>query len=137
MTSERVEHPSWYVREGIECMVIVQNFCFTIGNSIKYLWRAGSKPEEGMTMEDKAEEDIRKAKYYLERWMEYPTFATCNLDISHNDMCSEFAKIKPSGNVEQCLHDLVELGVYPYISRNNLSKTIRACIDMLNKEING
>ncbi len=137
MERERVEHPSWYIREGIECMVIVRNFCFTIGNSIKYLWRAGSKPEEGMTMEEKSKEDIRKAKYYLERWLEYPTDATCKLDISHYDMCAEFAKIKPSGNVAQCLHDLVELGTFPYISRSDMSKLIRGCIDMLNKEING
>lgn len=48
------EHPS-----GIECIQITEHMGFCLGNAVKYIWRADLKND--------AIEDLRKAKWYLER----------------------------------------------------------------------
>ena len=47
-------HPS-----GVECIEITANMSFCIGNAFKYIWRADIKGN--------ATEDLRKARWYLER----------------------------------------------------------------------
>jgi hypothetical protein len=47
-------HPS-----GVECIEVTEHFNFNLGNSIKYLWRAGLKGD--------ALEDLQKARYYVDR----------------------------------------------------------------------
>lgn len=57
-----VNHPSHYCNiDGIECIDVAEHFNFNIGNAIKYLWRAGLKAE------DRYEEDLRKAIWYIKR----------------------------------------------------------------------
>lgn len=51
------QHPS-----GVEAIEITEHFNFCLGNAIKYVWRAGLKGE--------ALEDLRKARYYIEREIE-------------------------------------------------------------------
>lgn len=46
-------HPS-----GVECIQITEHMNFTLGNAIKYIWRADLK--NGV-------EDLKKAIWYLER----------------------------------------------------------------------
>lgn len=53
-------HPS-----GIECIDIARHYCFSIGNAIKYLWRAGLKKEQGKTDRQKEIEDLQKAVWYI------------------------------------------------------------------------
>lgn len=53
-------HPS-----GYECIEITRHYCFSIGNAIKYLWRAGLKHEEGMEDKQKEIEDLKKAIWYI------------------------------------------------------------------------
>lgn len=53
-------HPS-----GVECIDITRHYCFSIGNAIKYLWRAGLKTEEGIQDREKEIEDLRKAIWYI------------------------------------------------------------------------
>lgn len=48
------EHPS-----GVECIDITEHLTFCLGNTIKYIWRAGQK---GATLED-----LKKARWYLDR----------------------------------------------------------------------
>lgn len=63
---EKVEHPSHYNGiPGIECIDVVRHMNFNIGNSIKYLWRAGLKNEEGYTNQEKEIEDLKKAIWYI------------------------------------------------------------------------
>jgi hypothetical protein len=52
--SHYTQHPS-----GIECITITEHFGFNVGCAIKYLWRAGLKGD--------AVEDLRKARWYVER----------------------------------------------------------------------
>lgn len=55
-----VNRPTHYTshRSGVECIKITEHMNFTLGNAIKYIWRADLK---GGT------EDLKKAIWYLER----------------------------------------------------------------------
>lgn len=57
---DMVNHPPHYTQHpsGVECIQITEHMSFTIGNAMKYLWRADLK--NGL-------EDLEKAKWYIER----------------------------------------------------------------------
>lgn len=63
-----VNHPLHYNSHpsGIECIEIARHYCFSIGNAIKYLWRAGLKQEVGKSDVTKEIEDLEKAKWYID-----------------------------------------------------------------------
>lgn len=62
-----IQHQDYYkTKSGLECIDVAQEFDFNLGNAIKYIWRAGKKFENGMSMRDKAIEDLRKAKVYID-----------------------------------------------------------------------
>ena len=69
---DNVDHPSHYTNgpkcpkcgETIECITITEIQSFARGNAMKYLWRAGAKDPE------KEVEDLKKAKWYIEREIE-------------------------------------------------------------------
>jgi len=62
---DNVNYPKHYTSHpsGIECIQITEHMSFTIGNAIKYLWRADLKH----AVADGGIEDLRKAKFYIER----------------------------------------------------------------------
>lgn len=64
---DNVNHPKWYTQHpsGIECIEITRHYCFSIGNAIKYLWRAGLKVDVGLTDKQKEIEDLNKAIWYI------------------------------------------------------------------------
>lgn len=57
-----VEHPKHYTSHpsGIECIQITEHMGFNLGNAVKYIWRADLKHDDAL-------EDLRKAKWYIER----------------------------------------------------------------------
>lgn len=59
--SDPVNHPQHYNAHpsGVECIQVTEHMNFCIGNAVKYLWRAGLKGD--------ALEDLKKAKFYVER----------------------------------------------------------------------
>ena len=65
--TDNVKHPAHYTSHpsGIECIEVVRHYCFSIGNAIKYLWRAGLKKEQGIDEIDKEIEDLKKAIWYI------------------------------------------------------------------------
>lgn len=65
---EQVNHPKHYNRHpaGIECIDIIRHYTCDIANAIKYLWRAGLKPEMGKEDAEKEIEDLKKALWYIE-----------------------------------------------------------------------
>ena len=65
-TKDRI-NPDYYKKHpsGVECIDITRHYCFSIGNAIKYLWRAGLKTEEGLQDREKEIEDLRKAIWYI------------------------------------------------------------------------
>lgn len=64
---DNVNHPKWYTQHpsGVECIEITRHYCFSIGNAIKYLWRAGLKKEMGLEDVEKEKEDLKKAIWYI------------------------------------------------------------------------
>ena len=66
--SNNVSHPSHYNAHpaGIECIDVIRHYVCDIANAIKYLWRAGLKPEQGMDDAEKEIEDLKKALFYID-----------------------------------------------------------------------
>jgi hypothetical protein len=60
-----VNHPSHYTEHpsGVECIQITEHMNFCLGNAVKYIWRAGLK-------NDNAIEDLKKARWYVDRELE-------------------------------------------------------------------
>lgn len=71
---EQVNHPAHYswLKDicGIEPIDICRHLDFNCGNAVKYILRAGKKTETGISDKDKAKEDIRKAIFYLQDYLE-------------------------------------------------------------------
>lgn len=66
-SKDNVNHPNHYTKHpsGVECIDIVRHYCFSVGNAIKYLWRAGLKGDAYMTPKEKEIEDLNKAIWYI------------------------------------------------------------------------
>ena len=66
--SNNVQHPQHYNAHpaGIECIEVIRHYTCDIANAIKYLWRAGLKPEQGMDDAEKEIEDLKKALFYID-----------------------------------------------------------------------
>lgn len=69
---EKVNHPNHYNKGGIEAIDVIEawDLGFCLGNTVKYISRAGEKAEAGMTIEEKTLEDLKKAAWYLSREIE-------------------------------------------------------------------
>ena len=61
ITVDQVNHPEHYISHpsGIEAIQITRHMNFNLGNSIKYIWRAGLKDES------KTIQDLEKAIFYI------------------------------------------------------------------------
>lgn len=95
---EQVNHPRHYNArpDGLECIDVIRHYVFNIGCAIKYLWRAGLKPEPGKMCAEKEIEDLEKAIWYIVDEL----YLGIDLDgfagmIREND-----------GELEEMLHDL-------------------------------
>lgn len=83
MNQDSVNHPSHYGGEENPYEVIkvidAWNLPFTLGNSVKYIARAGKKNP------DKTIEDLKKAKWYIEHEIKKLEFAkTEDQNLTHN-----------------------------------------------------
>lgn len=67
IVEDNVNHPKHYTSHpsGIECIEITRHYCFSIGNAIKYLWRAGLKKDASLEDKQKEIEDLEKAIWYI------------------------------------------------------------------------
>lgn len=67
---DNVNHPPHYTwlkdKCGIEVIDITRHMDFDLGNVVKYVLRQGLKSEEGMSNMEKAIEDLKKARWYLD-----------------------------------------------------------------------
>lgn len=59
--SDPINHPTHYTSHpsGVECITITEHMSFTLGNAVKYIWRADLKAD--------ALEDLKKARFYIDR----------------------------------------------------------------------
>ena len=67
---DNVNHPPHYTwlkdKCGIEVIDITRHMDSDLGNVVKYVLRQGLKSEEGMSNKEKAIEDLKKARWYLD-----------------------------------------------------------------------
>ena len=91
---EHVNHPKYYNSHpnGIECIDIIRHYTCDIANAIKYLWRAGLKPEMGMEDAEKEIEDLKKALWYIE-------------DYQNSHCYHHVAEVKPE-LIDNYIHDI-------------------------------
>ena len=60
---EAVDHPKHYNQiKGVECIDVVEQMSFNLGNAMKYIWRCEDKVDKI--------EDLKKAVWYLQREIE-------------------------------------------------------------------
>ncbi|AOX16660.1 DUF3310 domain-containing protein [Kozakia baliensis] len=72
VSHDPVNHPKHYASHparcacgaSIECIQITEHVGFNLGNALKYVWRADLKGN--------ADEDLKKARWYLEREIAKP-----------------------------------------------------------------
>lgn len=64
--SGAIDHPAHYSTGGVEAIDVIEawDLGFHLGNVVKYVSRAGHKPGTD------AVEDLRKARWYLDRFIE-------------------------------------------------------------------
>lgn len=69
---QNVNHPSHYTQHplGIECIDVIRHYTCDIANAIKYLWRAGLKQDADKTAIDKELEDLGKALWYINDYLD-------------------------------------------------------------------
>lgn len=67
--TDNVNHPSHYTYGKIETIDFIEDkeLNFNLGNVVKYVSRCGKKKSKGMSADAKALEDLKKARFYLER----------------------------------------------------------------------
>ena len=67
--SDNVNHPEHYTRGKIETIDFIEDkgLNFHLGNVVKYISRCGHKKSVGKSLQAKALEDLRKARFYLDR----------------------------------------------------------------------
>lgn len=71
---DNVNHPSHYtwLKDlcGVEVIDITRHMDFDLGNALKYILRQGRKSEQGMPDIVKAIEDLEKAKFYINDYID-------------------------------------------------------------------
>ena len=67
--SDNINHPQHYTLGRIEVIDFIEDkgLNFNLGNVVKYVARAGHKKSSGKSLEAKAIEDLKKARWYLDR----------------------------------------------------------------------
>lgn len=68
-TFDPVNNPSHYADTKFEPIEVIEDWDlgFCLGNSLKYIKRAGHKKSAELTDKDKAIQDLNKAIWYLQR----------------------------------------------------------------------
>ena len=67
--SDMINHPQHYTQGKIEVIDFIEDkgLNFKLGNVVKYVARAGHKKSSGKSVDAKALEDLKKARWYIER----------------------------------------------------------------------
>ena len=158
---EHVNHPAHYQRkDGIECIEIIRHYTCDIANALKYLWRAGLKPEMGMEDAEKEIEDLKKALWYIEdfeknfysngiiaalceRKASYESIFKEKTDYTIEDVCSGYPE-----PIKEAMNNLLRIGIIyqgcitvcsTYILKTSVELIQRRILDieyqLLNKEL--
>ena len=86
--NDNVNHPRHYESDsGVECIEVASALPYAVGNAVKYVWRA---PYKG-----RCEEDLRKAQWFLNRYIDEctnsgdmdPTYELVMHDLNVERIC--------------------------------------------------
>lgn len=103
----RVEHPVYYNRQdGIECIDVIRHYVCDIANALKYLWRAGLKTEMGIPNKEKEIEDLNKALWYINDYIQ-KDMALYSHSVSH-ERISAIIKVHIGHYIEQIVEPYEE-----------------------------
>jgi len=74
--TDMVNNPPHYTQHpsGIECIQVTEHMSFNVGNAVKYLWRCDHKGN--------ALEDLKKARFYVQREIERREIAERNAELA-------------------------------------------------------
>ena len=74
--TDMVNNPPHYTAHpsGIECIQVTEHMSFNVGNAVKYLWRCDHKGN--------ALEDLKKARFYVQREIERREIAERNAELA-------------------------------------------------------
>lgn len=67
MKTADVEKPPYYNGDDVQVIIERYGLGWCLGNVIKYVLRAGKKPEKGLTPKEAKIKDLKKALWYLDR----------------------------------------------------------------------
>ena len=115
-------NPNHYKVNGLECIDVIESLDlpFHLANALKYIWRAGRK--------DSAIEDIKKARWYLDRYINAHVVTSVPAD-----WCD--VKITPTNITETLKPEYTYIYNYegdkPYLCFAN-EFSARWCVDALN-----
>lgn len=86
-----INHPPHYNfhPSGVEAIEITERLDFCSGNAVKYIWRAGEKNK------DKEIQDLKKAIWYLNRWISLVP-AQPLIPFPCQDKVASYIKFEPS-----------------------------------------
>ena len=67
--SDMINHPQHYTLGTIEVIDFIEDkgLNFNLGSVVRYVVRCGRKKSPGKSMDAKALEDLKKARWYIER----------------------------------------------------------------------
>ena len=107
--NDNITHPKHYTSHpsGIECIEITRHYNFNIGNAIKYLWRAGLKQEQGKSSKQKEIEDLQKAIWYIQDYINTLQQENLSPDKDNHNCCNGSCNCKKQ--TELSLQDLKQL----------------------------
>lgn len=129
--AEAVDHPPHYNAHpsGVEAVEVCEHLSFNIGNALKYVWRARLKGN--------AVEDLRKAKWYLERELERFTVyeeddtGVSSCDGDHWKPFARRAALRDEGLLGQFLRELVKM------EQPDSRRGIEAMHEVIEEELQG
>ena len=107
MVADNVNHPKHYNSHpsGVECITITEHMNFNVGNAVKYLWRAGLKtPSVGCAATEvsirhqKTLEDLKKARWYVDREIKLLEAITIGVDMSSSGDNTMVVRLRKRGD---------------------------------------
>lgn len=144
---ERVNHPKYYEvkaeddRDHPECIDLLELITFGLPGvlaldlgQLKYLYRLGHKPEQGLTKREKAIEDANKILWYAKDLQRHWSFYTKNFDavnyyIGEHTMArlvaEEFAMNKPDA-IKDCVRRVIHCAYELSTTNSNVEQYVES-----------
>ena len=108
---DMVNHPPHYGAHpsGVECIQVTRDMSFSVGNAVKYVWRADLK---------NGREDLEKAQWYLKDAIAHEALTFCGVDsFAWKRLLDAVSEAEPDPNREAKVSRFCGLGSTNAVSR--------------------